>query len=119
MLNSLPILASLDPHPDLTPSVLIGLGWYYLILFFMNFYWTVRSYKQDSELSNKNAKASVWAVVSAVLLMTAAYHFTYPPDGFLIEMPLWFRNFFNAYFLQSRIVLLHVDRGFSCDDCGS
>ncbi len=97
MLNSLPILASLDPHPDLTPSVLIGLGWYYLILFFMNFYWTVRSYKQDGEFRNGVPKAALWATVSAVLLMTAAYHFTYPPDGFLIEMPFWFRNTFDAY----------------------
>lgn len=98
MLNSLPFLASLDPHPDLTRSVLIGLGWYYLILFGMNLLWTVRSYRQDGEFSNGVPKAAVWAVVSAVLLMTSAYHFTYPPDGFLIEMPLWFRNFFNAYF---------------------
>lgn len=98
MLNSFPILASLNPHPDLTPSVLIGLGWYYLILFFMNLYWTIRSYKHDGEFSNGVPVAAFWAVITSVLLMTAAYHFTYPPDGFLIEMPLWFRNFFNAYF---------------------
>ena len=98
MLNFSPMLASLNPHPDLTPSVLIGLAWYYLILFVMNLLWTVRSYKQDGEFSNGVPKAAIWAVVSAVLLMTAAYHFTYPPDGFLIAMPLWFRNFFNAYF---------------------
>lgn len=99
MLNFSPMLNyALNPHPDLTPSVLIGLGWYYLILFVMNLLWTVRSYKQDGEFSNGVPKAAIWAVVSAVLLMTAAYHFTYPPDGFLIAMPLWFRNFFNAYF---------------------
>jgi len=97
MLNSLPILASLDAHPDLTPSVLIGLGWYYLILFCMNFYWAIRSYKQDGEFSNGVPKATVWAIVSSVLLMTSAYHFTYPPDGFLIEMPFWFRNSFDTY----------------------
>jgi len=97
MLNSLPILASLDPHPDLTPSVLIGLGWYYLILFCMNFYWAIRSYNQDGEFSNGVPKATVWAIVSSVLLMTSAYHFTYPPDGFLIEMPFWFRNSFDTY----------------------
>ena len=82
MLNSLPILASLDPHPDLTPSVLIGLGWYYLILFCMNFYWAIRSYKQDGEFSNGVPRAAVWAVVSSVLLMTAAYHLHIHPMDF-------------------------------------
>ena len=88
----------LNPHPDLTASVLIGLGWYYLILFGMNLLWTARSFKHDGEFSNGVPKAAFWAVVTSVLLMTAAYHFTYPPDGFLIFMPLWFKNFFNAYF---------------------
>ena len=88
----------LNPHPDLTASVLIGLGWYYLILFGMNLLWTVRSYKHDGEYSSGVPKATSWAVLTAVLLMTSAYHFTYPPDGFLIFMPLWFKNFFNAYF---------------------
>ena len=88
----------LNPHPDLTASVLIGLGWYYLIFFGMNLLWTVRSYKHDGEFSNGVPKAAFWAVVTSVLLMTSAYHFTYPPDGFLIFMPLWFKNFFNAYF---------------------
>ncbi len=88
----------LNPHPDLTASVLIGLGWYYLILFGMNLLWTVRSFKHGGEFSNGVPKAAFWAVVTSVLLMTAAYHFTYPPDGFLIFMPLWFKNFFNAYF---------------------
>ena len=88
----------LNPHPDLTPSVLIGLGWFYLILFSMNLLWTLRSYKHDGEYSNGVPKASFWAVLTSILLMTSAYHFTYPPDGFLIQMPLWFRDFFNAWF---------------------
>ena len=49
MLNFFPMLASLNPHPDLTPSVLVGLAWYYLILFVINLLWTVRIYKQDGE----------------------------------------------------------------------
>ena len=30
-------------NPDLTASVIHGLGWMYLILFFMNVWWTVRT----------------------------------------------------------------------------
>ena len=56
-----PGLVNVESHPDLTPSVLIGLGWYYLILFGMNLLWTVRSYKQDGEFSNGVPKAAFWA----------------------------------------------------------
>jgi len=88
----------LNPHPDLTPSVLIGLGWYYFLVLCMNLLWTVRSYRGDGDFRNGVPKASVWAVYSAILLMVSAYHFTYPVEGFLITMPVVFRNVFDAWF---------------------
>ena len=36
----------IDPHPNLTPAVLQGLGWLYLVLCVMNLWWTVRVYKE-------------------------------------------------------------------------
>jgi len=88
----------LNAHPDLTASVLIGLGWYYLLMFLMNLAWTVRSYRDDGEYSNGVPRAAVWAVYSSILMMVSAYHFTYPPEGFLISMPSWFRDPFDRYF---------------------
>ena len=88
----------LNPHPDLTPSVLIGLGWYYLLVLCMNLLWTIRSYKVDGEYRNGVPKAATWATYCAVLMMVSAYHFTYPVEGFLITMPLVFRNFVDTWF---------------------
>jgi Ca2+/Na+ antiporter len=88
----------LNPHPDLTPSVLVGLGWFYLLVFLMNLVWTVRSYKIDGEFRNGMPRASLWAVYSSILMMLSFYHFTYPVEGFLVYMPAGFKNVFDAYF---------------------
>ena len=88
----------LNPHPDLTPSVLIGLGWFYLLVFLMNLLWTIRSYKVDGEFKNGVPKAAVWAIYTSILMMVSFYHFTYPVEGFLISMPVAFRDFFDAWF---------------------
>ena len=88
----------LNPHPDLTPSVLIGLGWFYLLVFVVNLLWTVRSYKLDGEFRNGVPKASIWAVYSSILMMLSFYHFTYPVEGFLVYMPSAFKDFFDAWF---------------------
>ena len=64
----------------------------------MNLLWTFRSYKLDGEFKNGVPKASLWAVYSAILMMLSFYHFTYPVDGFLVTMPLAFKNFFDAWF---------------------
>jgi Ca2+/Na+ antiporter len=89
-----------NPHPDLTGSVLTGLGWYYLVMFVMNAAWTVRSYRQDGEFRGGIPVASVWAVISGLLLMTAAYHFTATasPEAFLIRMPAGFKLVFDRWF---------------------
>jgi Ca2+/Na+ antiporter len=88
----------LDAHPDLTASVLVGLGWYYLLMFFMNAVWTVRSYREDGETASGIPIAAFWAVYSSILLMVSLYHFTYPPEGFLIVLPEAFKGPFDRYF---------------------
>ncbi|MEZ6124927.1 MAG: hypothetical protein R3C49_17415 [Planctomycetaceae bacterium] len=96
----------MNPHPDLTSSVLQGLGWYYLILFVMNLFWTVRSYKVDGEFSQGTPLvggmpvATVWAILTAVLMMVSAAHFTggSSPETFLIRLPEWFKNPVDQYF---------------------
>ncbi len=90
----------MNPHPDLTASVLIGLGWYYFLMFCMNLLWTIRSYKVDGEFRNGIPVAAIWAVITSILMMTSAYHFTATgaPDAFLISMPVAFKDVFDAWF---------------------
>lgn len=88
----------LNAHPDLTSSVLIGLGWYYLLLFLMNFVWTIKSYREDGEYANGLPRATGWATYSSILMMLSAYHFTFPPEGFLILLPEAFKGPFDKYF---------------------
>ncbi|MBL8815737.1 MAG: hypothetical protein JNL58_06880 [Planctomyces sp.] len=87
-------------YPDITSSVLTGLGWYYLIMLGMNLLWTVRSYKVDGNFKNGVPVATVWAVVASLLMMLSAAHFSSAgsPDTFLIRLPMWFRNFVDANF---------------------
>jgi len=95
----------LEAHPDLTRSVIFGLGWYYLLMFAMNAYWTARSYKQDGSFGKKDVPyASIWASYSAVLLLLALVHFVsgFASSGdassFTLRMPLFFKNFLDQYF---------------------
>lgn len=84
------------PHPNLTPSVIFGLGFLYLILFLMNVAWTVRSYKKDGDVNLPSLlggghapMAFWWGLYSAMLSMVTFAHFTGSgnPDQFLIILP--------------------------------
>lgn len=94
----------LNHYPDVTASVLSGLGWYYLILFFMNLLWTFRSHRVDGDFKSGVLrgvpKTSVWAVVSSIFLMLSAAHFSSvgSPETFLIRMPVLVKNFVDANF---------------------
>lgn len=96
----------MDPHPDVTSSVLHGLGWYYLIMCVMNLLWTIRSYRVDGEFSKSVPLlgglpvATVWAVITSILMMVSAAHFsgTGSPDTFLIRLPAWFKDGFDSMF---------------------
>ena len=88
------------PHnPDLTASVIYGLGWVYLLLFLMNALWVRRSYAVDGNvrltlggLLGKGQDvpvAAFWAVYAATLLMVGTTHLTgwSNPQSFLLKMP--------------------------------
>ncbi len=86
----------LDPHPNLTPAVIFGLGWLYLIQFLMNLAWTVRSLKRDGHhplpalFGGGNVPvASWWGLYTSLLGMVAFAHLTgsSTPENFVIGMP--------------------------------
>ena len=96
----------LEAHPDFTPSVMIGLGWFYLLLFAMNAGWTMHSYKSGRSFDLLGAKhlptAGLWALYSALLLMISLAHFfsTSPSsiENFLIRLPEGFKVTFDSWF---------------------
>lgn len=74
-------LGSTDPHPNVTPSVLFGLGWLYLILFAMNAVWTHRSFKNGRHFRLPDflggmdmPNAVVWGIYSTALLLVSMSH---------------------------------------------
>ncbi len=89
----------LQHNPDLTASVVYGLGWVYLLLFVMNAAWVRRSYAVDGNfrlnlggLLGKGQEvpiASLWAIYCALLLMVGITHLTGSdnPQSFLLRMP--------------------------------
>lgn len=109
----------LTHHPDLTPSVIFGLGWVYLLLFVMNAAWTRRSYHVDGNfkfLGQEVPYASLWALYAAMLGMISIAHLTgaNTPDMFLLRMPNVVKDAFNAasnpvtFFALSTVVFVLV-----------
>lgn len=85
----------LELHPDLTTDVIQGLGWLYLILFFLNVGWTVRSYHRDGYFNflgfEHLPKAMLWALYAVLMLLLAATHLSAGADdtsGFIFRLPL-------------------------------
>jgi len=94
-----------DPHPDLTPGVIIGLGWMYMILAVMNFFWTVRVFKQGGhnrlmeKISGQEIPAATpWAVYTIMLFLVGLAHIVVrsDPSDFLIRMPGWVKAIGDA-----------------------
>jgi hypothetical protein len=72
----------MNPHPDLTLGVINGLGWLYLLMFFLNVGWTVRSYRLDGEFNSLAGishapKATLWALLAGLYLLLAITHLTF------------------------------------------
>ena len=90
--------------PDLTRGVIQGLGWLYLLLFGMNFMWTLRSYRQDghfeSLLGFKHVpKSMLWSIYSGILLVIASVHLTIresAAQSFILKLPLFFKDGVNT-----------------------
>lgn len=72
-------------HPDLTASVIHGLGYLYLLLFGMNAIWTWRSGSKHDPVG----VTSGWALYTALLLMIGIAHLTggAEPEHFPMRMP--------------------------------
>lgn len=102
-------------HPDLTSSVIFGLGWLYLLLFAMNACWAYLAFmagpaKHDHESSEKGHQAdhpsdgptlayvAVWAMIAMAFLLAAAAHFTgiSDPASFPIRMPTFVKDAIDA-----------------------
>ena len=101
----------LEVHPDITKGVLIGLGWYYLLLFSMNVVWTIRSYKAGGHfrlLVWHVPGAGAWAGYAAVLSMISLAHFTSlsNPEGFLIRLPEVFKASFDYWFADPTLYFI-------------
>ncbi len=106
-MNSLPLitswlnLGSVDPHPNVTPSVLFGLGWLYLVLFAMNLVWTCQSFKRGRHFrlpdlfgGQEAPNAAIWGCYTTALFLVAIAHFTCwsRPENFLLVMPDFAKN---------------------------
>jgi hypothetical protein len=96
----------LNPHPNVTESVIHGLGWIYLILFAMNAFWTYRALKGGHHLrmlvpgfgTLDAPSAGFWGLYSAMLLMISTAHFAYQgnPADFLLRLPDWIKPYVDA-----------------------
>ena len=97
-------------HPDLTHSVIHGLGWLYTLLFLANIGWTIRSFKRDGDFESVLGfqhipKATIWAFYAAFLMLMAITHLTSnsAPNEFLIRLPNWFKTIVDLIFSDARI----------------
>lgn len=97
-------------HPDLTHGVINGLGWLYLLLFFANIAWTVRSFKRDGEFASVMGfqhipKATAWAFYAAFIGLLAVTHLTSgsDPGEFLIRLPEFIKSAIDVVFRDARI----------------
>ena len=115
-------MTHLTHNPDLTSSVIYGLGWVYLLMFLMNAYWTRRSYALDGNcrlslggILGKGEQipvAAFWAVYAGMLLMIAITHLTgwKNPQQFSLQMPEFLKEPINrasnpvAFFIGSTTI---------------
>jgi hypothetical protein len=100
----------MEHNPDLTSSVIFGLGWVYLLLFVMNAVWVRRSYAVDGTVrlnflgllgkGQEVPAAGFWALYAALLGMVAVAHLTSysTPESFLIRMPEAAKSAINSLF---------------------
>ncbi len=94
----------LDPHPNLTQGVILGLGWFYLLLFIANAWWTVISYRSGEHKrvrllgllgdGQEVLTATFWGVYSGILLMVSLAHFVNSgqPESFALVLPSFVKN---------------------------
>lgn len=82
----------LTHNPDLTGSVIFGLGWMYLILALMNTAWVVNLRKTAPKRLNE---AAGWLMYGSLLYLVSFTHFTgtSSPEKFVFRMPDGIKSF--------------------------
>ncbi len=83
----------IDPHPNLTPAVLQGLGWLYMVLCVMNLCWTIRVYKQNQNVELPGVKielpvATFWSLYTSILLILGFMHLSQSSEDYIDKFPL-------------------------------
>ena len=126
-MNSLPLitswlsLGSLEPHPNVTPSVIFGLSWLYLILFCMNVAWTWRSYRKGHHIDlpafaggGHIPTAAIWATYSTILMLVCVVHFSCAssPESFWFIMPDFAKTAVDAVVADARYFFAATTIGF-------
>src|SRR5437763_2992936 len=102
----------MNPHPNLTPEVIRGIGWLYVLLFAMNVFWTIRAYKRGHDVGS----IAAWALYTVMLGVIGATHLTKSSgaDQFIIAMPGWLKATIDAgakpeiYFILSTLLFFGV-----------
>jgi hypothetical protein len=115
-------MPSLEPHPDLTPAVIRGLGWLYLVICLLNLGWTVRSFKRGGNFSALGFEhlpnAAIWAIYSGLLFLLASTHLmarSEDTDDFVFRMPDFIKGWVDgiianpiSYFALSILLFIAV-----------
>ncbi|MGE3999966.1 MAG: hypothetical protein AB7I48_07105, partial [Planctomycetaceae bacterium] len=90
----------MDAHPDLTISVINGLGWLYLLLAVMNGYWAYRVFQSGRAIESLFGiqhipRAAARAMYSMLLFLVAVVHLVKnsDPEAFPLRLPEVFKDF--------------------------
>ncbi|MGE0377257.1 MAG: hypothetical protein AB7Q45_17745 [Planctomycetaceae bacterium] len=110
----------MDAHPDLTISVINGLGWLYLLLAVMNGYWAYRVFQSGRAIESLFGiqhipRAAAWAMYSMLLFLVAVVHLVKnsDPEAFPLRLPEVFKDFVDtiianpiSYFALSMVLFV-------------
>ncbi len=110
----------MESHPDLTASVIRGLGWFYLLIAAMNAFWTYRVFRSGANYESIAGiehvpKAAPWACYTALLFMLGSVQIVVDSDpaDFMFRLPVGFKNLVDvvianpiSYFAVSMVIFV-------------
>ncbi len=120
------LLGSVDPHPNVTSSVLFGLGWLYLVLFAMNLFWTLKSFQKGRHFQMPAVfggghipNATLWAMYTMALFIVAVTHLTCysSPQSFVMVMPDFAKTLIDSVLADARTFFAVTVLGFVAMIC--